>query len=280
MTHGRQELASDLRGLIARAELTPAEVSRRINVSESTVSRYLAGQVSVSPAAVRRIVYACDAAGTEEAQQILNLAEDVRAGSASRVVILRSGSGTNQRRFRALEAAAARVSTFTTVIVPGLLQTERYMRALYVAQGGSSDNLEKWVNDRRKRQSAMATSSTEYVQVLSEAALRWQLESSALMLEQTRHVAAVLENLTGPRVRVGLIPWTAPVGVLPLTSFDLYDDRHVVVGSSFGTAFMDRPRDVAVYVEQFAQLEALAVFGADALPHLERIAAEYDAHGG
>lgn len=276
MTHGRQELASGLRGLIARAGLTPAEVSRRIGVSESTVSRYIGGRVAVTPDAVRRIITACDVRDDPDAERLVTLAEDVQAGSASRVVILRSGAATSQRRFGKLEQEARHVATFTALMVPGLLQTERYMRALFGSGGRTGAALEGGVAARLERQEHMRTSSTRYTQITTEGALRWQVESRGLMLEQAEHIAALAREHAGPRVRIGFIPWTTPVGLFPLTNFDLYDDaRAVIVGTNFGTSFLERSQDVAVYTRQLEQLERLAVFGPDAAVELERIAADY-----
>ncbi len=275
MTHGRQELASGLRGLIDRADVTPAEVSRRLEVAESTVSRWLGGRVAVAPATVRRIITACDARADLEAEQLEQLAEDVHTGTASRVVVLRSGAATSQRRFKKLEDDAESVATFTTLMVPGLLQTERYMRALF-ATGQTGAALEASVKARLERQEHMRTSSTRYVQVTTEGALRWQLKSRDLMLEQTDHIAGLARTLEESRVRIGIIPWTTPVNLFPLTNFDLYDEsRAVVVGTNFGTSFLDRSQDVAVYVRQLEQLEELAVFGEAAALELERIAEDY-----
>lgn len=276
MTHGRQELASGLRGLIARAEVTPAEVSRRIGVAESTVSRYLGGRVAVSPATVRRIITACDARADPEADALEQLAEDVHAGSASRVVILRSGAATSQRRFGKLEEAAEHVATFTALMVPGLLQTERYMRALFATGGRTGKALEDSVTGRLERQEKMRTSSIRYTQVTTEGALRWQVQSRGLMLEQAEHIADLARAAMEPRVRIGIIPWTVPVDLFPLTNFDLYDDtRAVIVGTNFGTSFLERSQDVAVYTRQLEQLEQLAVFGPAAALELERIAEDY-----
>lgn len=275
MTHGRQELASSLRDLINRSGVTPAEVSRRLGVAESTVSRWIGGQVSVAPATVRRIVTACDARADPEAPHLEAMAEEIAAGSASRVVILRGGAATSQRRWGKLEDKAGHVATFTTLVVPGLLQTEAYMRALFASGGREGKALEGSVSGRLKRQTDMWASSTRYTQITTEGALRWRFGSRDLMLEQTEHLAAIARADTAPRVRIGFIPWTTPTDMVPLTSFDLYDSSTAVVGSSFGTAFIDRPQDVAVYVAQLEQLERLAVFGLEAAVELERVAADY-----
>lgn len=276
MTHGRHELAADLRALITRANLTPAEVSRRIGVSEATMSRYVNGKTAVAPKTVRAVITACGLTGDVEAEQTFTLAEDVAAGSASRVVILRRGSGTSQRRFGALEKSASHTATFTALVVPGLLQTERYMREVFAVGGLEGAALDKAVRGRLDRQEVMRTSDSRYTQITTEGALRWQARSSDLMAEQVDHIAALASQDWGGRVRVGVIPWTVPVDLFPLTNFDLYDDtRAVVVGTDFGTSFLDRSADVAVYVRQFSRLSELALFGLDAVPVLERIADDY-----
>lgn len=153
------------------------------------------------------------------------------------------------------------------------------MRVLFASGGLSGPGLEKAVGERLKRQEKMRVSSrTRYTQILTEGALRWRFGSRELMLEQAEHLAAAARAETGPRVRIGLIPWTVSTNLVPLTSFDLYDSSTAVVGSSFGTAFMDRPQDVAVYVEQLEQLEQLAVFGLEAAVELERIARDNRSH--
>lgn len=281
MAPGRGELVSELRDLIARAGVVPAEVARLTGISEATLSRYLNAKVVPGPGAVRKIVTALGTAGTDRAERAVALAEDLRAGTASRVVVLRSGTATRQRRYAEIESGSEHITSFTPLLVPGLLQIEPYARAVFSSAGQAGETLERNLRDRISgRQALLASPGHRFTQVMTEGALRWQVRSAALMSEQVRHIARMAERDTGGRVRIGIIPWTATVDVFPLTNFDLYDDqRAVIVGTDFGTSFLDRPRDVAVYVEQFGRLARSAAFDGDAVPELERIAADYDARG-
>lgn len=112
-----------------------------------------------------------------------------------------------------------------------------------------------------------------FTQIMTEGALRWQVESPALMAEQCDHVARLAT--AGYRLRVGIIPWSQPTGIFPLHGFDLYDERAVIVGTLTGTGYLTTPGDVADYVKLFRQLTELAVFDEDAVPEFQRIAESY-----
>lgn len=279
---GRDDLARSLRHLIDAAGLLPAEVARRAGISEATMSRYLSTKVVPSPAAVRKIVTAAGQGETDDAQQAVQIAEDLRAGAARRVVLLRAGTATAQKRFAEIEAAATHVASFTPLIVPGLLQTEAYARAVFSAGGQTGPKLEANVRDRvEQRQKLLDDPEHRFTQIMTEGALRWHATGPSVMAEQAEHIARQARRDTGGRVQIGIIPWSTPADLFPLTNFDLYDDeRAVIVGTNFGTNYLDRPLDVAVYVRMFRRLRELAVFGDAAADEVERIAADYRERAG
>lgn len=275
-TPGRDDLARDLRELVGSSGMLPAEVARRTGISEATISRYLNNKVSPSPTAVARIVATTGSTGTERAEQVIRLAEDLRDGAASRVVVLRSGTATSQRRFAAIEADTAHVATFTPLIVPGLLQIEPYVRAVFASGGRPGTEAEQNIHHRLSRQRLLDDQDHRFTQVMTEGALRWHVGGPEVMAAQLDHIARQARTDTAGRVRIGIIPWTTPTDLFPLTNFDLYDDdRAVVIGTNFGTNFLDRPRDVATYVDQFRRLCELAVFDAGAAGIADRIGRDY-----
>lgn len=274
-TPGAGELSRLLRQLVGDAGMSAAEVGRRIGKSESTMSRYLQGVVVPKPAVVRSIIAAIGAADHEVADEAARLADDL---VAPRVVVLRPGTLTAQRRWAEAEAETALVRDFGALIVPGLLQSAPYARAVFTAAGQTGQLLEGNVRARMRRQECLAESERRFVEVLTEGALRWQVLAPDLMVEQCDAVASRARE--GGQVQVGFIPWTRTVSVFPMTNFTIYDERAVVVGTDFGTAYIAGPRDVAIYVEQHRQLCNLAVFGEDAAREVERVGREYRAVGG
>lgn len=277
-TPGRDDLTAALRGLVDSLKLSAAEVSRRTGMSEATVGRYIGSiQTSSLPklSQVRKMVDALGMAHTPEGREAVQLAEDLNAANA-RVVLLRSGSATSQRRFQEIESGYTHIATFGALIVPGLLQTEAYMRVVFAAGGQSPEVVDRNVAGRLARQERLNDPGCRFTLLVAEGALRWQAESVTVMADQMDRLAEVAGRDTGGRVRVGVIPWTAAVDLFPRSSFDLYDDeRAVIVGTDFGTAYLDKPRDVEVYVRQFRRLSELALFGDDARRVFERVAQEY-----
>jgi hypothetical protein len=275
-TPGRRDLADLLTQLIEQSGLSNAEVGRHAGVDGSTVGRWLRGEVTVGPKQTQKVVNATGTAGTELARDALHLAEAIRAGSAYRVVILRSGSMLSQQRYAEYEAAAGHIATFTIAMVPGNLQTEAYMRAVFGAGGQTGKRLEDNVRVRfRDRQDMLANSDRRYIQIVTEGALR-RAAAPGVMVEQVEHLAQWARRDTGGRVQVGIVPWHAELPFFPRTNFDLYDEnKAVVIGTDFGVAFLDRPADVETYVKQLQRLSEVAVFGETAAVEFDRIASDY-----
>jgi transcriptional regulator with XRE-family HTH domain len=275
---GHAELADAVRRLVAESGLLPAEVARRSGISEATVSRYLNGRIRPSPEKIAVLAEALGLGASTAAADAIRLAEDLRSGAASRVVVLRSGTATSQRRYAEIEAAAAHVATFTCTIVPGLLQTERYARAVFIAGGQSGDALDANLRDRLSvRQRRLQDPARRVTQVVTEGALSWHVGSPDLMIEQLDHLATLTRTDSQGRVRIGVIASRQPTDLFPRTDFDVYDDQAVIVGTDFGTCFLDRPHDVSGYVQRFRRLTELAVFGEDAAAELDRIAERFRA---
>ncbi|MCY7342179.1 MAG: helix-turn-helix transcriptional regulator [Pseudonocardia sp.] len=275
---GHADLAHTLRMLVAESGLLPAEVARRSGISEATVSRYLNGRIRPSPDKVGVLVEALGLRDSDTAAGAIRLAEDLRSGAASRVVVLRSGTATSQRRYAEIDSAAEHVATFTCTLVPGLLQTERYARAVFTAGGQTGDVLEANLRDRLSvRQRRLADPALRVTQVITEGALIWHVDSLDLMVEQLDYLATLCRTGSEGRVRIGIIPSSQPTDLFPRTDFDVYDDHAVIVGTDFGTCFLDRPHDVAGYVERFRRLTDLAVFGDGAAADVERIAERFTA---
>ena len=191
-----------------------------------------------------------------------------------RVVVLRPGSLTSQRRWSDAEAETAVVRDFAGLIVPGLLQTPAYARAVFEAGGQNAEAVETNVADRMERQARLDDPEHRFVEVMTEGALRWHIIGPEVMAEQCAVIAARAAR-DDDRVRVGIIPWTRAGRVFPMTNFTVYDDRVAIVGTDFGTAYISHPRDIAKYGRQHDALSALAVFGADAAREVERIGREY-----
>jgi hypothetical protein len=126
---------------------------------------------------------------------------------------------------------------------------------------------------RRERQRILDDDAKSFAFVMTEGALRWRT-AGVDMAAQVEHIAEISRR---PNVRVGVVPWTAtvPTGLFPGHEVHIYDDRLVIVGIGSATASIQDPRDIAVYVDLFERLVAIAAWDDEARAHLERIATEH-----
>lgn len=132
---GKDELSHTLRALRQAAGLSTREAGSKAGRSQAKISRLETGRNIPSPtdAATLADVYKAD---TETRAKIERLAEEVKAWS--RRVYLNRGNSESQQRLARVEATSALVRTFSPTVVPGLLQTADYARAIFTAYGSKT----------------------------------------------------------------------------------------------------------------------------------------------
>ncbi len=146
-----------------------------------------------------------------------------------------------------LEATAVAISTYTSSFIPGLLQTEGYMRALMEgARQRAGDEVEKgYVETRLKRQEILRRSNPPVMWfILEEQVLLRPVGGTKVMADQLRYLAEMADH---PDVVIQVVP--TAVGAHPclgvtLCLLDLLDRPRVayVEGNMTGQLFMDPDR--------------------------------------
>ena len=192
-------------------------------------------------------------------------------------VVLQSGVESVQRRIRLRERNVEHLRVYHPTVVPGLLQTEAYVRL--VAQAGGLDDVQTGhlVEERLRRQRDSATRRCTIL--LPEGCVMQGVPDAETMAEQCRSIAHAAAG--HPSWTVGVIPRLVPVGSpanITMNAFDIYDDREVFLGTTAGNALVGDPFTVTDHLRRFADLERLALFGAQARDLLADIAADYGRH--
>lgn len=272
----RTELAKRLRQLRADAALSGIAAGARAGISQPMVSRWERGRNVPDPQQVASYAAALGARD-DERDVLVSLAarlDEVREQNIPARVVLSRGAADFQRRVGRLEQGATRVRTFTPTVVPGLLQTEEYARAVFGAGGLIvGDDLSDAVNARLARQRLLGeVNSRQFTLLMTEGALRWMALSPAAMVRQLDQIA---ETADLPQVAVGVIEWTTAVEVFPMHGWDLYDDTAAVVGTETATGLITDTRDLLQYRQLFDRLEALASKGDALTAALARLRSEY-----
>lgn len=275
MTHraaqDNMRLARELRGLRHRAGLGAVETAKRAGMSQAKISRIENYRTRPSVDDVRTL---CSVYGAEppERDELLQLAESVQEESRRARVVLSRNAAKLQGYWQRMDAKSALRRTYSPTMVCGILQTPDYIRVLF--EGAiAPDAIEETVRARLERRKTLGKDAKQqHVLIMSEGALRWQIGSPELMVEQLDVIAEV--SLL-PNVRVGIIPWTRPARFAITHAFDLYDDEAVIVGTEVMAIPYTKTPDIQVYLETFGRLESLALFGDDARRELLRIGNDY-----
>lgn len=186
-------------------------------------------------------------------------------------IVLQRGAWRMQERAGQIEAESERIRTFQPTLVPGLLQTRDYARVVFASVGMTGETLERTVDARLNRQQLLDT-DREFVELITEGALLWQLNNSELMVEQIQHI---MREMIRPNVRVGIITHEKPANVVVQEGFNLYDQRAVIIGTTTATATITDASDVAIYDDLFNALQNLADFDEAAVRELSRIVEVY-----
>ncbi|MFJ3088900.1 helix-turn-helix domain-containing protein [Streptomyces sp. NPDC086838] len=269
MQHGpavrRRKLGEELRSLRQASGLTSREAAGLLGWHQSKVSRIETGVSGVRPDDVNRLL---DAYGMDDPKlrEVLGaLAGSAGGGGAGWWHAYRGLIPPQYRDFISLESQARTARTLETSVVPGLLQTADYARAVTLASldGLPSGQLDSLVEVRLARQGVLRSDPPLRLSaVLDEAVVRREVGGRRVMREQLRHLARVAQL---PHVQLQLLPFSVG-GYVSLTSpfvifsFPTASDLDVVVLDHLTSSlYLERKEDLAAYSSAFRTLQAHAL---------------------
>src|SRR3954449_6112558 len=214
MQHGpavrRRKLGAELRALRASAGLTSGEAARLVGWHQSKVSRIETGASGVKPADVRLLLDAYRVGDTNLRELLLVLAgSDESAGRHHWWHAYRGVLPPTYRDFISLESQASAMSTLETSVVPGLLQTPEYARAVTRAavEGLDDERLDALVQVRLARQDVLRSDPPLRLSaVLDEAVLRREVGGPDAMPRELRRL---MEAARLPQLRLQVLPFPA-----------------------------------------------------------------------
>lgn len=282
MQHGpavrRRKLGAELRALRAGAGLTSGEAARLVGWHQSKVSRIETGASGVKPADVRLLLDAYRVGDADLRELLLVLAgSDEGGGRHHWWHAYRGVLPPTYRDFISLESQASAMRTLETSVVPGLLQTREYARAVTSAavDGLDDERLDALVEVRLARQDILrAQPPLELSAVLDEAVLRREVGGPEVMARQLKRLQ---EAARLPQVRLQVLPFTAGAhvgitGPFVIFSFSRTSDLDVVVLDHLTSSlYLERKEDLQAYTEAFNTLQIHALSPEDSLDYLAGI---------
>ncbi|WP_240117743.1 helix-turn-helix transcriptional regulator [Streptomyces sp. MUM 2J] len=268
-------LGTRLRGLRTEAGLTGALLAQRAGVGQPTVSKVETGRMVPSTDVLGRLSRAL---GLDEptAREVRDLLVAVEA--APHAVETPSTEVPYGTPLDEVARSAGLIRSFQCVVLPAMLQSAEYARHVFdSAPDSTPEGVGRAVAARVERQSLLYEPGRESVFVLTEGVLRTWPGSPALMLAQLDRLLAV-ESLS--TVRLGVIPWSRAVPVMPRHGFTLCDQAAVVVETFRGERVLDGSAEVAAYEDTFTRFEEAAIFGSDVRELLLRVMEDFRDLGG
>ncbi|MDP9816132.1 helix-turn-helix domain-containing protein [Spirilliplanes yamanashiensis] len=255
----RRHLAAELRRL--RGDRRAAPIARALGWSESKLSRIETARTGIAVADLERLLTVYGV-GDDDRDRLRQLAG--RGRGRAWWSPYRAAVSDPYDEYVALEAEAAVMDEWEPQVVPGLLQTDEYARAVVEAglESRDPDVVERRVALRMARQAVLTRRPRPVLRVVvDEGALRREVGGPAVMRRQLHRLAEVAGR---DGVTVQVLPFSAGVhGGLAgaFTVFAFADGREPVVHTEnlTGGALRSRPAEVRVHRDVFADLRRRAL---------------------
>lgn len=259
----RQELADRLRELRLDAGLTARALSAAAGWHEAKTSRIEAAKQAPSENDLGIWCRVCGVSG---------LAVDLIAASRAADSMYtewrrmhRTGLRREQVARRSLYERTRMFKVYVSTVMPGFVQTPGYAKALMSAITtfqGTPDDVDEAVRARMERNRVLRGPDRRFTMLLEESVLRYRIGDAEVMAGQ---VGQVLNVISLPNVRLGIIPFTASQrDMWTLEAFTVFDDSRVHVELLSAQVTVTVPGEVVVYLRAFDRLADLAVYGAEA----------------
>ncbi|MEU6451371.1 helix-turn-helix transcriptional regulator [Streptomyces sp. NPDC046979] len=253
-----------VQGFRKRAGMTQEELAERVRYSVQTVASVEQGRRFPTAEYVRRAEDVLDAAG------ILS--------GAVRHLCRQPGLASWFRQWAGLEATAVSLYTYECRLMPGLLQTEAYARAvsLNVPPVPDRDELDQRVAARLARQELLSVARkppTAFTFIVEEAVLMRDTGGQAVTRGLLDHVVGLVEQ--NWNVEVQVMPLRQPThagldGPVRLAETPEHKWYGYSEGQENGRLIAD-PKEISILQQRYAKLRSQALTPADSLSLLTRM---------
>ncbi|GAV42303.1 hypothetical protein Saa2_05232 [Streptomyces acidiscabies] len=211
-----RKLGGELLRLRIAAGRTQTQAAESINATGTKIVKMEQGWVPMRDPDIRVL---CEGYGLEDAEvlaRLLALAKLDRERRKAKGWWLNASVGKGLVDFVSLEDSATRIRNWQVTLIPGLLQTASYTRAMAVANPAWEDpnEIETDVEVKQKRQRRLMGENPVHLHVVIwEGALRQQIGGPNVMRGQMERLLEVSEY---PNVRLQVLPFRT--GAHPATA--------------------------------------------------------------
>jgi transcriptional regulator with XRE-family HTH domain len=258
----RMILGRQLQALREKSGLSYQQAADAIYSSEWTIRRIEAGKGALKPLNIKSLLVTYGVTDVREIDAFLALARD-----ASKPGWWHSYSDVLPDWFKVavgLEESASLIRTYQPQVVPGLLQTEAYARAITAASFPSEkeEDTERRVALRLARQDLLRRPAPpEYWVILEETVLRRPIGGPEVMRGQIEHL---IETAARPNITIQVLPFATGWHPALYGMFNIFrfpDDAipDVVYSEGLtGASYLNKPEETSKYIEALDRMAAQA----------------------
>jgi transcriptional regulator with XRE-family HTH domain len=272
----RRRLGTELRRLRDSSGYKLEEVAAELGVAPSTLSRIETGKAPTKSAYLNQMLKMYGVDDTGQRQILVDMArEGHRKGWwAAYEDVLPSGFDI----YVGLEAETAAIRSYEISVVPGLLQTADYARAVIreMFPRHTAQQIDRLVDLRMARQQRLDDEPPlELWAILDEAPIRRTVGGAAIMRRQLSHLLAAAERSS---VTMQVLPFScgahaAHGGPFTILEFpDRSDSEVAYVESVAGYIYLEKDKDVRARSEAFDRLRAAALSPSASVELMEQAA--------
>jgi transcriptional regulator with XRE-family HTH domain len=258
----KQALGNRLREIRVTAGLTGQGLASHAGWDRTKISKIEHGRTTPTAGDIR--VW-CE--HTQATEQIDDLVASLHAVEGMYVEwrrMERTGLRRAQESATPAFEQARRFRAYDSWLVPGLLQSAAYTRAVLTATAarrGLPADVEAALAVRMDRQRILREGGRTFAILIEEVVLYAGIGGTATMLDQLEHLRAVASL---PTVSLGIIPFRPDRTLRPVEGFWIFDDERVTVELVSGWLTLTQPHEIALYTQAFDLMLAMAVYGSAA----------------
>jgi transcriptional regulator with XRE-family HTH domain len=264
-----RRLGRELRRLRDGRGWNMEDAAKQIGCSTSRISRIESGDIKPKPGDVMELLMAYDVPlDGEPGKSLLSLARELReSGWWQRMDSLSSRYAT----FIAYEAEAVEMRNFEPTLVPGLLQTEDYARAVNsVGRETDEEAIEQRVRARLTRQEVLTRRPGAPLRmhtIISEAALNIEVGSAEVVSAQLGHIVelAQLPNVTIQVLRFAAGAHISTRGGFAVLTFERDEPPLGYIETLAGELFLESPQEIGRLNTVYDHLRTLAMSPAESV---------------
>jgi transcriptional regulator with XRE-family HTH domain len=272
----RRELGFLLRKLRTDRGLSVEEVTSRLLISPTKISRLETGRAGASPRDIRDLCDLYQVTDPTERERLMTLAREGKQRAWWQ------GYGLPYATYVGLEAEAVSISDYNSDLVTGLIQVEGYARAIFEAGEPPLDpaTIEQRVEARIRRQAILEQDDgPRFHSIIDEGALHRRIGGSAVMRAQLERI---IEAASRPKVTFQLIPLDFGAHPALDSTFVILEFEEpmvndvVYVEGVVGNLYLESAADLERYKHMFSRLQSIALRPEDSIALVTRIAAGYE----